>query len=133
MTKTDRPPARQTPWSSLKDQLHTSHVVKKLAPGRHGTLRAMKAHGATLVCVRYRHDTLRMLRFTTVELVIDTAPIHRRRFELATFGILVAPHETRLNTAMKESGARWDGRQRLWWARGATICRFGLLDRIRAF
>ncbi len=132
MTQNDERPARRTPWSSLTEQVQGSHVVKKLAPGRHGTRRAMKAHGTTLVCVRYRHDALHMLRFTTVELVVDTAPIHRRRFDLATFGIQVAPHETTLNVALQQAGARWDRRQRLWWVRGATICRLGLLDRIRA-
>ncbi len=112
--------------------VRSSRVVKKLAPGRPGTLRAQRTYGDALVCVRYRHDALKLYRFTTIELVIDAAPIHSRRFDIATFGVHIEPAENHLHAALRAAGARWDGRARLWWTRGTTIRQFDLLDRIRA-
>lgn len=110
--------------------LATSRVTKKLAPGQPGTKRLVGTHGDALVCVRYRHDRLKLYRFTTVELVVDTAPLHPRRFDAATFGVHLERHEQALRCALKAAGARWDPTDRLWWLRGETIRRLGLVDRI---
>jgi hypothetical protein len=41
----------------------------KLKPGQNGTKTLLARFGERLVCVRYRYDEERSLRFTTVELI----------------------------------------------------------------
>jgi hypothetical protein len=60
-----RPPATKPPGGS---------VIKRLAPGVPGTRRLQERYRDTLVCVRYRQDDTRGLRYTTVELVVDQRP-----------------------------------------------------------
>lgn len=42
-----------------------------LRPGDNGTKKYHARYGERLVCVRYRYDVARKLRFTTVELIVD--------------------------------------------------------------
>jgi hypothetical protein len=112
------------------EYLQALRVMKKLKPGQPGTRRAAKLHGAALVCVRYRHDDLKLYRYTTVELIVDAAPIHRHRFDIASFGVHLDPHERQLRDRLKAHGARWDPADRLWWVRGAVLRTLDLVDRI---
>jgi hypothetical protein len=47
---------------------------RTLAPGQKGAKKLLRQYGAQLVCVRYRYDAERRLRFTTVELIIEQSP-----------------------------------------------------------
>ncbi len=107
------------------------HVTKKLHPGQPGTKKLLARHGAALVCVRYRQDALRLYRYTTIELVVHAGPIHPARFDAASFGLQLEQHEHELRRTIKNAGARWDPVDRLWWMRGATIRKLGLVNRIR--
>jgi hypothetical protein len=116
--------------TTKREHLQQSHVARKVLPGRPGTKRLMKIHGDSLVCVRYRHDPMKLYRFTTIELVIDAAPIHRKRFDTASFGVRIERQEQELRMAAKAAGARWDAMDRLWWMRGSVILTLGLIHRI---
>ncbi|MDY6921765.1 MAG: hypothetical protein SV765_16320 [Pseudomonadota bacterium] len=50
-------------------------VTKTLRPGDSGTKRLKQRYGDRLVCVRYRKDAGRQRRYTTVELIVDEAPV----------------------------------------------------------
>lgn len=107
-------------------------MVKKLHPGQAGTKRLVKRHGDALVCVRYRHDALKLYRFTTIELLVDAAPLRPRLFDAASFGLHLERSEADLRRAVRCAGARWDPQDRLWWLPGAQIRRLNLVHRIRA-
>lgn len=93
-------------------------VVKKLPPGAPGTKRYTAQYGERLVCVRYRHDKSARRRVTTIELIVDEAPLsdppspaaraiqpHPNRHVL----VRVAYHEESLRRASRkpeESGCR---------------------------
>lgn len=110
--------------------VYASRVAKRLGPGAPGTKRLCKVHGRALVCVRYRHDRLKLYRYTTVELVVAAAPIHPRRFDVATFGVQIDRRERQLCTQARAAGGRWDATDGLWWLKGTAIRRLGLVDRI---
>ncbi|HKI44290.1 MAG TPA: hypothetical protein VKA08_03045 [Balneolales bacterium] len=42
-----------------------------LKPGQRGTKKLLKKYGNRLVCVRYRYDEEKKLRYKTVELIVD--------------------------------------------------------------
>ena len=50
------------------------HARRTMVPGQKGTKMLLQQYGSQLVCVRYRYDAQRRLRFTTVELIIAQGP-----------------------------------------------------------
>lgn len=125
---TSRPPssADEEPWAS-------THVVKTLWPPCAGTQRWRRRFGAALVCVRYRHDARRDHRYTTVELMVDHAPVRlkrggRRDLELE---VPAADHALRQALLGAGHGAEWDPSTRVWRLSTATARRLGVLSRTR--
>ena len=51
------------------------HVTKTLGPDQPGAVRLTQKYGDALLCVRYRQDALGLVRYTTVELIVDEAQI----------------------------------------------------------
>jgi hypothetical protein len=51
---------------------------RTLTPGQKGTKKLFRQYGSQLVCVRYRDDAERCLRFKTVERIIEQAHDRRR-------------------------------------------------------
>lgn len=126
-----------------------ARVIKKLHPGQPGSKKLHRRFGDALVCVRYRQDSARGMRYTTVELVVDQAP-----------AVLVAPRapvipaapttpaaparagrepmvlirigldETGLREQVKARGARWDRTMKAWYMPGALARAMHLEERI---
>ena len=87
-------------------------IVKKLAVSSRGALTLARQFGETLVCVRHRVDAKGEFRYTTVELLVEKAPI-RPRNEVVV-GIRIGPYEHSLQTIVKAAGATWDYKTKLW-------------------
>ena len=49
-------------------------IGKTVKPGKPGSARWIRRFGDRLISVRYRYDRARSMRYTTVELVVDTCP-----------------------------------------------------------
>ena len=109
-----------------------------LRPGDNGTKKYHARYGQRLVCVRYRYDAARKLRFTTVELIVDQNRWDERDPGAQTrvprpgdmVGVRIGYQETDLRALAKESGAIWRPRQRLWEMPFATAAKLGLGARI---
>lgn len=74
-------------------------VVKKLAVSSRGAIKLAQQFGETLVCVRHRVDSKGEFRYTTVELLVDKAPI-RPRVE-AMVGVRIGGNELSLQRVVK--------------------------------
>lgn len=110
--------------------LRTARVTKRLSPGAPGTKKLLKRHAGALVCVRYRQDPLGLMRFTTIELMVDAAIKDVKRFDRTSFGIALRPSERATRLAAIAAGARWHETDGLWWLRGAALRRLDIIDRI---
>lgn len=108
-------------------------VGLKLLPGRRGTRKLLAEYGDRLVCVRYRYDATRGLRFKTVELIVDQVPWrHRPR----------APHpdqivavrtlwgEVDLGRRLRRAGGTWRRDRQVWELPYARVVALGLEERI---
>ena len=116
------------------------NVVKTLRPGAPGTQRFTQRFGDRLVCVRYRHDRRRGYRLTTVEVVVDSAPLpldveayrvhplarHRNSPVL----VRIEAHETHLQRKVRNAGGRWWRECRAWKLPYREAVRLGLEPRI---
>lgn len=109
----------------------TTRVVKTLWPPQPGTRRLQQRYGETLVCVRYRHDATGLRRYTTVEIVVDEAPVTGRHVDQRWFPVRIAFHEESLRANAKRHGARWDQATRLWHLKGAAVKKLKLEGRVR--
>lgn len=107
-----------------------TRIVKRLLPSQRGALKLARRYGDALVCVRYRHNANGTYRYTTVELVVEEAPVLSRKTENAIVGVRIAQAEVELQRRVREKGARWDPVAKLWRMPGKLMRALGLLDRV---
>jgi hypothetical protein len=106
----------------------TYRVIKTLAPGDRGTVALAQKYGQALVCVRHRTDDKGTVRYTTVELVVHSAPIRPRSTRIVF--VRTEPHEQALQSMIKAAGGRWDGKNRLWRLPSRVVGILNLRDRV---
>jgi len=109
------------------DAYSQTRVVKKLSATQAGARKLARLYGDALVCVRYRHDAERRCRYTTVELVVDRAPIARRNRSLDAIVVVRIPFgDTERQMQAQVHGARWDAKTKVWYMRRSTAKQLGL-------
>ena len=111
--------------------IDTLRVAKTLRPPQPGTLKLLRRYGDALLCVRYRHDAAGKRRYTTVELIVDEAPIQRRIDDRTIVAVRIAWVEATLAERAKKLGARWDQPSRLWQMSMRSARALGLTERIK--
>ena len=87
-------------------------VVKKLDPSSRGAIKLAEQFGKTLLCVRHRVDEDAKHRFTTVELLVGQAPIKVKSQKHVS--VEIDWSEQALRQMVKDAGAKWDGKDRVW-------------------
>lgn len=106
----------------------TLSVVKKFAPGQPGTRKLLEQYGNALVCVRHRHDSNSLYRYTTVELIVDKRAIRGRKDP--TLAVRVAPEDRRLQLTIKAAGGRWDPTNKVWKVPRSVVVGLGIEARV---
>jgi hypothetical protein len=111
-----------------------TRVAKRLAPHQPGALKLAARFGERLVCVRYRHDLTAGQRYTTVELVVEQAPIkpraERRIPQSRLVALRIDVHDRDLRQSLQANGAVWDAQSRVWYVQKTTAKALGLLEKI---
>ena len=87
-------------------------VVKKLDPSSRGAIKLADQFGETLLCVRHRVDGDAKHRFTTVELLVARTPIKVKSQKYVS--VQIDWSEQALRQMVKDAGAKWDGKERVW-------------------
>ena len=108
-------------------------VLKTLRPGAPGAKRLLDRFGKSLVCVRYRHDPSNDVRVTTVELILESTRVRRRRsadLPEPVVGVKVHYRETDLRARIKQAGGRWRPDAGVWELPLDAARRLGLVNRI---
>lgn len=135
----NRSPQKKRPLASLEVEAGgrnmesvyaATHVVKRLSASQPGALKLARRFGDALVCVRHRHDPQGRYRYTTVELVVDEAPVARKTKVDAIVMVHLAFDETELRQLARAHGALWNARRRLWFMQRSTAKQLRLLSRI---
>ncbi len=88
-------------------------VMKTIWPGQPGSVGPLRRYGKDLVCVRYRHDAQGDVRYTTVELIIDHAPIPSHGSERRLVNVDKID-DIRLRARAIQLGAEWQAQTRQW-------------------
>lgn len=107
---------------------HT-RVIRTLYAHQPGAVKLGRRYGDALVCVRYRHDMTGRVRYTTVELVVDEAPVRKRKPDTGVVLIRIKRNEHRLRQRIKDHGGRWDEESLAWRMPRSTAKLLRLLPR----
>jgi hypothetical protein len=91
-----------------------TRVVKRLSATQPGALKMARRYGGAFVCVRYRHDRKGHQRYTTVELVVDQAPIASRHQPDQLVMVYIDFEEQDRRQLARAGGASFDKDRRLW-------------------
>lgn len=105
---------------------------RTLTPGQKGTKKLLRQYGSQLVCVRYRDDAQRRLRFTTVELIIEPGPWSPPPTRVASgtlVGVRVGAKEVAVQRLVRQAGGRWNPAARVWELSYGRAVERGLQDR----
>jgi hypothetical protein len=105
-----------------------TRVMKKLNPSQPGARKLARIYGDALVCVRYRHDEKGVLRYTTVELVVECMPLIGRTPKVVA--VRIGFDETGLQRLAQRHGATWDDRACVWHMTMDTAKKLKLSHRV---
>ena len=107
--------SEQQPYRRDMEAIYAdTRIVKRLSATQPGALKLARRYGDALVCVRYRHDSDHRHRYTTVELVVDEAPVQNRAHLDEIVMVHLAFDDTRRRQLALAEGARWHARRGLW-------------------
>ena len=103
-----------------------------LRPGDKGTRQLVEEYGDSLICVRYRYDPKKRMRYKTVELIVDAKPYVPENSEkyFAEVEVRIDYQEEELRTRAKALGAKWDPERKVWRMRFKDALDLDLQDRI---
>ena len=107
-----------------------TRIVKRLSASQPGAIKLAQRYGDALVCVRYRHDAQGGRRYTTVELVIDEAPIATRTDLDEWVMVRIDFNDIQRHRQAREHGAKWDSKRCLWGMTRRTAKKLRLAGRI---
>jgi len=110
-----------------------SEVRKTLRPGDPGTRRFARDWGERLVCVRYRVDPSKGLRYTTVEIVASAPKAWRppgRPAPSALVYVRTGGDEWELKQRLRAARAIWEPELKVWRLRYEAAVKLKLRRRI---
>jgi hypothetical protein len=123
---------RSSSARDLESTYAATRIVKRLSATQAGAIKLAQRYGEALVCVRYRHDAEGRLRYTTVELVVDLAPIAARADPDELVMVRLDFNDAQTRQQALANGARWDAQRHLWCMTRRTAKRLRLVRRIDA-
>jgi hypothetical protein len=97
----------------MKNEITNFRVARKLSPTDRGGIKLAQRHGESLVCVRHRVDPTGKFRITTVELVVDTAPLQTKPGHRLV-EVKIGYDERSLRSVAIAAGAIWDEKSKVW-------------------
>ena len=105
---------------------------RKISAGKPGTKKITEQYGDDLVCVRYKYDREKRIKYKTVELIIDRglwnpdlAKKNSKKVE-----VIIYFNEIELSKKIKAAGGNWNPKEKVWEINFKTAKELGVTDRI---
>ena len=106
---------------------------RKLTAGNPGTKKLVEKFGEKLICVRYKYDPEKKIKYKTVELIIDQGfwdPSESLGKRSRKVFVKINYSETELRARLKSAGGRWDRDKKLWEIEYKKAKAMGMEERI---
>ncbi len=110
------------------------NISRKLAAGKPGTKGMVKTYGEDLLCVRYRYDAEKKVKYKTVEIIVDKGlwdPAANEAKANRQVGIRIGYNEVELRLKVKAAGGIWKREKKVWELSLRDVKALGLMDRIK--
>ncbi len=105
-----------------------TRIIKTLSVAQPGAIKLLRRYGKALVCVRYRCSADGLTRYTTVELLVDEAPIQKRRQEFEVVAIRLGKMDmASTRKDISAHGGQWDRTAKVWRLTRSAATLLGLL------
>ena len=108
-------------------------TTKKLLPGQPGTKKWTEKYGDSLVCVRYRDDHLKNRRLKTIELIVKSQTLKRKKGLIPINKIVllrVRYKEVHIRNLVKGAGGKWNREKQAWELPYGQVKMLGLENRM---
>ena len=108
-------------------------MSRKLAAGQAGTKKMVERYGDRLICVRYRYDSEKRIKYKTVELIVEKGVWNyesRKAEQKRKVGIRVKYSEIDIRRRIKAAGGTWNAEKKHWELDYGIVKKLGLTDRI---
>jgi outer membrane lipoprotein-sorting protein len=109
------------------------NTSRKIAAGKPGTKKMVEQYGENLICVRYRYNAEKKVKFKTVEIIVDKGfwDLEEEKLKDAKqVEIKVDYKETEIRTKVKAAGGRWNPEKKVWELGYREVQNLGLAGRI---
>ena len=92
-------------------------VKRKVFPGQPGTKKLVEKFGKDLLCVRYRYDEKRKMKFKTIELIIEKSSWNVEPKKISpnkNYFLRVKYGDKKLIKRILAAGGKWNSNKNLW-------------------
>ncbi len=106
-------------------------LSRRIPAGKPGTKKLMEKYGDDLICVRYRYDAEKKIKYKSVEIIIDRGLWNHKKRNEKEVAIRISYYETGLRELIKEAGGKWDHEKKVWIIKYGKVRALGITDRIK--
>lgn len=107
-----------------------TRVIKKFSATQPGALKLARRYGKALVCVRYRQSLDGLMRYTTVELLVEQTPTRAKNPDTEIVQVKLSGGEVELRERILSSGGQWDPQIHVWHLTRGHAKRLRLIKRL---
>ena len=103
-----------------------------MTAGQPGTKKMVEIYGDKLVCVRYRYDSDKRIKYKTAEIIIEKGfwDPESRLEKQRKVEIKVRYSEGDIRTKVKAAGGIWNTEKKVWELEYKQVKKLGLIERI---
>ena len=108
-------------------------IKKILRPGDPGTKKTVEKFGDRLVCIRYRYDQQKQIRYKTAEIILEEKSwkLNEQRIPAnKLLKIRIGKFETTIRALVKSYGGKYDLKTGYYLLPYSTIKKLDLMQRI---
>jgi len=108
-------------------------IRRIMQPGQPGTKKLVERYGDNLICVRYRYDDQKKMKYKTIEIIIESKPWqdnNKKITETKSMDIRIEYNEAELRSRIKACGGKWDPQKKVWQLSYEKVKKLDLLERI---
>ena len=112
---------------------HSIRIGRRLEAGKPGTKKLLEEYGDRLICVRYRYDPEKKIKYKTIEIILDKGFWDPEALEVKRnrkVEIRINYNEVELRKKIKAAGGIWNREKKVWELSYKSVKELGLKDRV---
>jgi hypothetical protein len=105
-------------------------IGRKVLAGKPGTKRMVEKYGDKLVCIRYRYDLEKKIKYKTAEIIVDSGFWDGVNEGKRKLNLRIGFEEYELREKVKAAGGNWNKEKKVWEIDRRAVNLLGLRERV---